>query len=160
MMPKIRQKERKSEKETISEPLISKSKSFEKHFFEEMTYLTPIKENDRILDKLRQTSSEKTVVSKIKHKILMLLLNILSVIRKNPSRKLSPKARKVLNQIKDLAILYELGCVDENEFIFYKMELGKNYYEILDFAKKVDFDHENEEYYVSKIKEMVKNLEK
>ncbi|MFA5381674.1 MAG: hypothetical protein WC356_00785 [Candidatus Micrarchaeia archaeon] len=160
-MPEIRQKEKKSnKKEEFSESLEESTQIFDKHFFEEITYLEPLKENEKILNKLRQNSSEKTITSKIKHKILMVILHILSIIRGSPSKNLSPKARAVLKQLKDLAILYELGCVDDEEYIFYKMELGNKYFEIIDFAKKVDFNQENEDFYVSKIKDMIYKLEK
>ncbi len=160
-MPKLRQRKKEStKKQKITKPLEEKGTTFEKHFFEEMTYLTPIQTNEKILDKLRQNSSEKTIVSKIKHRILMLILNMLSIIRKSPTRQLSPKARKILRQLKDLAVLYELGCATDEEFIFYKMELGTKYYEIINFAKKVDFNQENEDFYISKIKDMIGTLEK
>lgn len=160
-MPKPRQKQKKSiELYEDTYFLEDKNKKFQKHFFEEMTYLKSINKDEEILDKLRHTSTEKTIASKIKHKILILILKIMSILRVSSSRSLSPEARKILKQLKDLAVLYELGCVDEEEFIFYKMELGKKYYEILEFAKKVDFNQENSDFYVSKIKEMVDNLEK
>ncbi|MCC7552160.1 hypothetical protein KO317_00655 [Candidatus Micrarchaeota archaeon] len=160
-MPKIRQQKKEEQKKIEDSYMLENNlHKFEKHFFEEMTYLTPLKEEEKILDKLRKTSTEKTTLSKIKNRILILILNILSIIRSSPSKQISPKARAVLKQLKDLAILYELGCVDEEEFIFYKMELGEKYYEILNFAKKVDFKQEGEEFYISKIKEMINKFEK
>lgn len=133
---------------------------FQRRFLEELTYTAPIKENEKLLRRLRQTYTEKTIISKIKQKLFFIYLFLLSLFKKSPSRRLTPRAREILRQLKDLAVLYELNCITDEEFIFYNTELGTRYYEIMHFGSKVDKHQENNSFYISKIKEFISSLER